>query len=186
MDKYNQALRDLQTSEVKFVEEAQPTISDQYFYQIKSFATQYPGQLCLSPEYFARFAQSCFAQGAALERIQEVTFFCENVIFKNQHNLQSVELATEYAKMLTKLDDVYPAILQSEELAEVQNQREQNLKNFFESCMENFMLTNPQCVKLWMAYIEFETLRNNLPMVNVLCYMALSTSLKSSSQVLIE
>ena len=68
----------------------------------------------------------------------------------------------------------------------MQAQREQRLKDFFETCMDNFMMTNPQCMKVWLASIDFETMANNLPMVNVLCFMVLSISLKSSSQVLIK
>ena len=38
--------------------------------------------------------------------------------------------------------------------------------------------------EIWIKYIDFETTRNNLPLVNLLCYMALETPLIDGQEML--
>lgn len=38
--------------------------------------------------------------------------------------------------------------------------------------------------EIWIKYIDFETMRNNLSLVNLLCYMALETPLLNGQVIL--
>ena len=50
----------------------------------------------------------------------------------------SASIAVKYIDFLSKLEDVYEKCgLQQPQLTEVQNKREEMLKNFFESCIQN-------------------------------------------------
>lgn len=45
-------------------------------------------------------------------------------------------------------------------------------------------MTNPQSVRIWLKYIDFEMMRNNLTLVNTLSFMALRLPLEGSTHIL--
>jgi len=65
-------------------------------------------------------------------------------------------------------------------LQTLQENREEQLKQFFESCLDNLGDVNVNCVQIWIRYIDFETMRNNLALVNLLCYMALEQPMEGN------
>jgi hypothetical protein len=113
-----------------------------------------------------------------------VVDICENQVFKNTHNQQSVQLAEAYINLLLGLDDKYPDLYNEPELESRQNERESKLKAFFEKCLETFGTTNTQSVRIWLNYIDFEMMRNNLTLVSTLSFMALRLPLEGNSQIL--
>ena len=56
------------------------------------------------------------------------------------------------------------------ELNDLQYARETKLKDFLEKCIETYGEVRSDCVELWVRYIDFETMRNNLALANALCF----------------
>lgn len=96
-------------------------------------------------------------------------------------NLQSTEIAVAYIDFLTELEDVYPNICDQGSLEASQNQREEMLETFFESCLENVCVSDPGSIQVWLRYADFETMRNNLVALNTICYFGLEQNLDQVS-----
>lgn len=47
------------------------------------------------------------------------------------------------------------------------------MKQIFERAIDNVGFTHVHAAELWSRYIDFETLRNNLTIVNLLCHLSL-------------
>ena len=50
--------------------------------------------------------------------------------------------------------------------------------------LENVGFNSIKSVDIWLKYIDFETMRNNLNFVNLLCWMALEVPLQDSNAIL--
>ena len=74
--------------------------------------------------------------------------------------------------------------LQGEDQAALESERELKLKQVFERALENVGFSHMASSEIWIKYIDFETTRNNLSLVNLLCYMALETPLTDGQQIL--
>jgi len=57
--------------------------------------------------------------------------------------------------------------------------KDAKMKAIFERAMESVGHTRVDSGSIWLKYIDFEIMRNNMALVNLLCYMAVSTPLKS-------
>lgn len=98
-------------------------------------------------------------------------------------NAASAALWTKYIDFLQELEDVYPR-LQGEEHSVLEAEREKKVKLVFERALENVGHNSMASAEIWIKYIDFETMRNNLSLVNLLCYMALETPLLNGQVIL--
>ena len=89
----------------------------------------------------------------------------------------------QFIDFLEGLEEVYPK-LQGEDHASLESERELKLKQAFERALENVGFSHMGSLEIWIKYIDFETTRNNLSLVNLLCYMALETPLTDGQQIL--
>lgn len=60
-----------------------------------------------------------------------------------------------------------------------QNDKDAKTKAILERAMESVGHTRVDSGCIWLKYIDFEIIRNNMALVNLLCYMAVSTPLRS-------
>ena len=59
------------------------------------------------------------------------------------------------------------------------NDKDAKTKAILERAMESVGHTRVDSGCIWLKYIDFETIRNNVSLVNLLCYMAMQTPLRS-------
>lgn len=59
------------------------------------------------------------------------------------------------------------------------SEKDERMKTIFERAMESVGHTRVDSGSIWLKYIDFEIMRNNMALVNLLCYMALSTPLRT-------
>jgi hypothetical protein len=84
---------------------------------------------------------------------------------------------------LQSLEEFYPR-LQEQDHDKLEESRENKLKQILDRALENVGFNSIQSVDIWLKYIDFETERNNLILVNLLCWMALEVPLKDGKAVL--
>ena len=58
------------------------------------------------------------------------------------------------------------------------------VKQVFDRAIENVGFNSTKSIDIWLKYIDFETMRNNLNFVNLLCWMALELPLKDIQAIL--
>ena len=54
----------------------------------------------------------------------------------------------------------------------------------FEKAIDTVGQTHFDAMPIWLKYIDFEKVRNNLSIVNILCYMALETPMADNITIL--
>ena len=84
--------------------------------------------------------------------------------------MHSKDLTLSYIDFLTNLEDTYPNLSMGSQLSDLQQEREMKLKEFFERCIDTYGEVRTDCVDLWIKYIDYETMRNNLCLANALCF----------------
>lgn len=124
---------------------------------------QWPGQVSLHPHSFAVFCrQSKPASKADAEKKIQAIDKCM-IFSQNSTNLQ---MWTEYADFVNSLEP-------SGEWT--QNEKDARMKAVLDRAIECVGHTRLDSACIWIKYIDFETTRNNMALVNLLCYMALQT-----------
>ena len=84
-------------------------------------------------------------------------------------NSKCKELWLEYINFMEspQLDSVY-----------TEAKKEMKLAQIFDKALDNVALHDMDSAEIWLKYIDFEILRNNMAKVNLLCFMAMETPLK--------
>ena len=93
-------------------------------------------------------------------------------VLQHSSNASSVQVWLQFIEYLEKLDDIYESIC-GDNLTDLESEREQKMKQIFERAIDNVGFTHVDATEIWTHYIDFETLRNNLTIVNLLCYLSL-------------
>lgn len=98
-------------------------------------------------------------------------------------NSSDVGMWSQYINFLSGLEEVYP-LLKSVDHSLLETEREMKLKQVFDRAIDNIGFTHMGSTSIWIKYIDFEIMRNNLNLVNLYCFMALQTPLKGSDQII--
>jgi hypothetical protein len=130
--------------------------------------------------YLKRFQDHMVAQNE-YKSIQEVIQVYEKALsyWTNSTNLKLWE---QYLAFMNQLEDVY-AQLPGENVNDLETQRESLHRAVLEKAILAVGFFNLESCSLWEQYIDFETTQNNLPLVNVLCFLACETPLSESERL---
>lgn len=140
---------------------ADQPVSDDQYNLINTMMDQWPGQVSLTPHLFAVFCrQSKPSSKADCEKKLQAMDKC----MLSSQNSACAQMWTEYADFVSSLQ---PASEWS------QNEKDARMKAVLDRAIECVGHTRLDSAGLWLKYIDFETTRNNMALVNLLCYMAL-------------
>ena len=85
-------------------------------------------------------------------------------------NTTSVQMWMDYLNFLDRIEKT---------MEWSPNDKDAKMKAILERAMESVGHTRADSGCIWLKYIDFETMRNNVAMINLLCYMAMQTPLRS-------
>lgn len=99
------------------------------------------------------------------EDVQQVVDKIDVVMAQNS---KCRELWLEYIQFMEspQLDSIY-----------TEAKKETKLAQIFDKALDNVGLYDQDSAEVWLKYIDFEILRDNMAKVNLLCFMALETPL---------
>lgn len=124
---------------------------------------QWPGQVSFTPHLFAIFCRQNkpATKADADKKIQTI----EKCMSFSQ-NSTSVQMWKDYADLVDSLEPT----------AEwTQDDKDAKMKAVLDRAMECVGHTRLDSACIWIKYIDFETTRNHMALVNLLCFMAMQT-----------
>ena len=134
---------------------------------LQEFMSKYSCQAQMHPEFFKNYLQHQLKQVKSQEDVQQAVDKIDVVMAQNS---KCRELWLEYIQFMEspQLDTIY-----------TEAKKETKLAQIFDKALDNVGLYDLDSAQIWLKYIDFEILRNNMAKVNLLCFMALETPLNS-------
>ena len=186
MQNYKELLANLEKHENTFSRgSADPNkalVAEDYSKLLKSFVEEHPAQSGMHMKYFGRYHQHLMQNGPNKQHIDAAIQAYEKCLSFTS-NSSNVSMWAQFLDFMEGLEETNKK-LQGEDQAALESERELKLKQVFERALENVGFSHMASSEIWIKYIDFETTRNNLSLVNLLCYMALETPLTDGQQIL--
>ena len=138
-------------------------VSEELYGQVTALHEQWPGQVCLTPHLFTIFCSQNkpTTKADADKKIQTI----EKCMSFSQ-NSTNVQMWKDYADFVDSLETTADW---------TQNDKDAKMKAVLDRATECVGHTRLDSACIWIKYIDFETTRNNITLVNLLCYMAVQT-----------
>jgi len=167
MKAYNQLVSDLTTN--------------QSAAKLATWIDTYPNQVCLNPTLLDSYFKH--AKEDSLIKIEDALSQIDKLLYFPSNN-HSVEVWMSFFQFLNELEDVYASLPDKVAAQDLETKREAKQIKLYERAIENIGSTHIGAAKIWASYIDFETMRNNLAKVNLLCFKALETPMQNNTQIL--
>jgi hypothetical protein len=143
------------------IRQADQAVSEGQYGQITTLLEQWPGQASLTPHLFGIFCGQSkpTTKADADKKIQTI----EKCMSFSQ-NSTNVQMWKDYADFVDSLETTTEW---------TQNDKDAKMKAVLDRAMECVGHTRLDSACIWIKYIDFETMRNNMALVNLLCFMAM-------------